>query len=60
MPRGRAQVDALGDAPDGGKLLGHLLRHQLAAEAGLGPLADVDLEPVGPVHVVDVPAEPAP
>ena len=59
MARGRAQVDALGDAADGGKLLRHLLRHELAAESGLRPLADIDLEPVRPVHVVDVPAEPA-
>ena len=51
MARGRAQVDALGNPPDGGKLLGHLLRHELAAETRFRALADVDLEPVRPVHV---------
>ena len=35
-----------------------LLRHQLAAEARLRALRDVDLDAVGLPHVVDVPAEP--
>ena len=50
MPADAAQArDALGD----------LLRHQLAAEAGLRSLRDVDLDAVGLAHDVHVPAEPA-
>ena len=57
VARRRAQVDVGRDAADRGQLRGHLLGHQLAAEAGLGALGDVDLEPVGALHVVDVPAQ---
>ena len=58
VTRRGAQVDAVGNAADAGKLGDDLLHHELAAEAGLRTLGDVDLEPVRAVHVVDVPAEP--
>ena len=35
MARRGAQVDAVGNAADAGELGGDLLRHELAAEAGL-------------------------
>ena len=56
---GERRVDAGGNAADGGKLGRHLLGHELAAKAGLGALGDIDLKPVGALHVVDVPAKPA-
>ena len=59
VARRRAQVDAGRDAAQARDVLGHLLRHQLAAEAGLRALGDVDLDAVGLAHDVDVPAEPA-
>ena len=58
VARRRAQIDARRDAADFGQFLGHLLGHELAAEARLGALADVYLQAVGAVHVVDVPAQP--
>ena len=53
VARRRAEVDAVGSAADAGELGRDLLRHELAAEAGLRVLGDVDLEAVGAVHVVD-------
>ena len=47
MARGRAQVDAFGNAAHGGELLRHLLGHQLAAEAGLRALGNIDFQRVG-------------
>ena len=52
VTRRGAQVDAVGNAADAGEFRRDLLRHELAAEAGLRALGDVDLEAVRAVHVV--------
>ena len=57
VARGRAQVDPGRDPARPRDVLGHLLRHQLATEAGLGALRDVDLDAVGRAHGVHRPAE---
>ena len=59
MTRRRAQIDAFRNTANARDLLGHLLGHELAAETGFRTLRDIDLEPVGALHVVNVPAEPA-
>jgi hypothetical protein len=57
VARRRAQVDAGWNAADAGEFRRHLLGHELAAEARLGALRDVDLQAVGALHVMDVPAQ---
>ena len=56
---GRDQVRARGRVTGGRDLLGHLLAGQVAALAGLGPLADLDLGNVGGVEHLGRDAESA-
>ena len=54
MAAGRALVDAVGQRAHLGDALGDLLAEQHAAAAGLGALADDDLDRVGAAQIVGV------